>query len=172
MTIRSKAMGIIVRYLAILILSLFYPVLNAILFFPTAYISYGVISLFYSASISGNMISFNGAQIELIDACISGLAYLLLIVLNLAVEMPLKTRMKALSISLTAFFTFNILRISLLALLFSSGSQLFNYFHIFFWYFGSLIAVFLIWIFEVKTFKIKEDPFISDIKLLFKNIKN
>jgi len=139
MKIGSKAAGMIIRYSIILILSLFYPVLNAILAIPTAYLSYFVINIFHPASISGNIISFSGIHIELIDACIAGLAYLLLIVVNLAVEMPLKMRIKALSFSIIAFFVFNILRISLLALLFSSGSQFFNYLHVFLWYVGSIM---------------------------------
>jgi len=104
MRLSNKVKGIILRYSIILIISLFYPILNAILAIPTTRASYFIISLFYPASILGNIISFNGIQIELIDACIAGLAYLLLIVLNLAVEMPLKTRIRALSFTILVFF--------------------------------------------------------------------
>ena len=168
MTLSNKAREIILRYAAILILSLFYPILNTLLAFPTIGASYFLINLFHPASVLGNIISFNGTQIELIDACIAGLAYLLLIVLNLAVEMPLKTRIRALSFSIIAFWVFNVLRIAKLALLFSSGSTYFSYLHAFFWYFGSIVMVFLIWLLEVKIFKLKEDPFISDITFLGK----
>ena len=172
MSINHKVKEIILRYSIILILSLFYPFLNVIFSIPTIYASYGLISLFYPVSLLGNILSFNNIQVELIDACIAGLAYLLLIVLNLASQMPLKTRIKALSFGLFTFFVFNILRISLLALLFSSNSQMFSYVHTFFWYFGSVLAVFLIWVFSINLFKIKNNPFTSDIKFILKNTKN
>lgn len=170
MKFSNKSKGIIIRYSLILLISLFYPIFNTILAIPTIGASYFIISLFHPASILGNILSFNGIQIELIDACIAGLAYLLLIVLNLAVEMPLKTRIKALSSSILVFWVFNVFRITKLALMFSSGSEMFSYLHAFFWYFGSIILVFLIWLITIKIFKIKENPIISDIKFLIKTI--
>jgi len=170
MYIGRRTRGIMARYLLILLFSLFYSGLYVILAPLTIYFSYFLISLLYPAGLSGNVISFNGKEIELIDACISGLAYLLLLVLNLSVEMRLKRRFRALAFSLGMFFAFNCLRIVLLSL--ALASSFFSYLHAFFWYFGSIIAVLAIWIMEIRIFRIKDIPFISDMMRLWKLVKN
>lgn len=172
MGVKNKIADIGLRYLIILVISLSYPVINLLLIKPTLYSSYFIINLIYSASILGNSILFNSVQIELIPACIAALAYLLLIVLNLASEMPLNTRIRALLFTLSAFFAFNVMRIFILAIMFSSNSIFFDYAHELFWYFGSIIAVFLIWMSSLKLFKIKTTPFLSDIQFILRNRKN
>lgn len=166
-----RTADISIRYSCILLFSVFYNLMHVILAPLTLYSSYFILSIFYSASLHGNAILFDDRQIELIDACISGLAYLLLIVLNLSAEMPLKKRLKALFFSLAAFFAFNLARILLLSILFISGSYLFNAVHMFFWYAGSLLAVLLIWFVEARLFEIKSIPFASDIRYLIKKAK-
>ena len=163
--------GMILRYSSIILFSLFYNLIYLILAPLTIYSSYFLISLFYKAALSGSIISFNGKEIQLIDACISGLAYLLLLVLNLSVRMPGKKRIKSLCFSLLLFFAFNVVRIFSLSLIFASGLAFFDYLHLFFWYFGSILAVLLIWVVSMKTFRIKEIPFYGDMRYLIRKIK-
>ena len=164
----DRIKSIISRYLIILILSIFSPLLYLILSPVTIYSSYALISIFYHASLSNTVISFSGKEIELIEACISGLSYLLLLALNLSLEMPLRKRLNSLAFTLLSFFAFNVLRILLLSAVFASGASFFNTLHAFFWYFGSILAVVVIWIINVRIFKIKEVPFIADIRYLTK----
>jgi hypothetical protein len=86
--------------------------------------------------------------------------------------MPISKRIKSLSFSLLAFFAFNIFRIFLLSIIFSYDFAIFDSLHLFFWYFANIIIVFLIWILTIKSFSIREIPFMSDIKKLYKNIES
>jgi hypothetical protein len=67
-----------------------------------------------------------------------------------------------------AFLIINILRIFILSLFAISGSSLFDITHWFLWYLVSTVFVVGIWFAEVKFFKIREIPFYSDIKSLYK----
>ena len=72
------------------------------------------------------------------------------------------------ALSFILFLIINILRIFFLSLLFISGSSWFDFTHELFWYLVSIVFVVGIWFTEVKLFKIKEIPFYSDLKLLYK----
>ena len=166
---------ILMRYLVLVLsaipnLWLFYMIFTPL----TAYPVYWFLNLFYNASIlNGNIILINQAiSIEMIEACIAGSAYYLLLVLNLSVpKIDLKRRIKMVAFSFSIFLAINILRIFLLSLVAISGSSFFDITHRIFWYALSTIFVAAIWFAEVKAFKIKEIPFYSDIRFLYKNTR-
>ena len=62
----------------------------------------------------------------------------------------------------------NILRIFLLIMIYIKGYYFFDITHKLFWYLISIIFVIGIWFTEVRLFRIKEIPFYSDIKFLYK----
>lgn len=112
-----------------------------------------------------NYIIFKNTIIEIIPACIGGSAYYLLLILNLSTSMKLKNRALSIIFSFSLFFIFNIFRLFFLIFLeFNSVNTAF--FHRFFWYIGSTFFVFLIWLLNIKLFKIEEIPVISDVKYL------
>jgi len=162
-----KAFSLAIRYSLIILLTLFYQSFVIVLLPLTLYSSYSLISLFYTAFVQGNSIFFNSHQIELINPCLSILAYLLLIVLNLSVEMRLSKRLKSISFSLLAFFAFNVIRIFFLSVIFSYDFAIFDELHLFFWYFANILAVLFIWILTIRLFSIKEVPFASDFRKLY-----
>lgn len=168
---KGKAIGLSIRYVLMLLFTLFYGHMSSILFPMTLHSSYLIINLFYDASIQGSSIFFNSHQIELIGPCMAVLAYLLLIVLNLSVPMKPIARLKSLSFSLIAFFIFNLLRIAFLSIIFGLDLSFFSSMHLFFWYFMNILAVVIIWMIGIRTFKIKGIPLISDIRNLAKKTR-
>ena len=161
---------ILTRYFVLALLGLgnlwiFYTVFTPLTVYPVFFI----LNTFYDALLfSGRVILINRTiPIELIEACIAGAAYYLLLILNLTTrEIKLNTRMKMIVFAFLAFLIVNIIRISLLAVLAASGSQYFDITHRVFWYALSTIFVVAIWFAQVKIFKIKAVPFYSDIKFL------
>lgn len=150
-----------------LILGIFLNVFYIIFTPLTIYPLYFLLNIFFSASIAGNIIIADGASIEIINACIAGSAFYLLLVLNLSTpKIKLKKRVLILLFDYSILLAFNIIRIFLLSILLVNNSAFFDITHKIFWYALSIIFVFLIWIFTIKIFKIKEVPFVSDIKLL------
>lgn len=168
---RRLFLDIIIRYLILVLVALpnlfiFYFVFTALTVYPV----YFLLGLFFDvAFLSKVYILVNNVPIELISACIAGSAYYLLLVLNLATpKIKLKTRIYALLFSLAAFLILNILRIFILSALAVTGFSFFDVTHLIFWYGFSTIIVVGIWFAEVKIFRIKEIPFYSDIKFLYK----
>ncbi|MCK4553164.1 pacearchaeosortase [Candidatus Pacearchaeota archaeon] len=162
---------ILIRY-AILILSalpnlyLFYFVFT----FLTIYPVYFLISLFFEPSLMGNIILVNKIPIEIIPACISGSAYYLLFILNLSTpNIRIKKRIKMIFLAFASLLILNILRIFLLSMMLITGSVWFGITHMFFWYVLSVVFVLGIWFLEVKFFRIKQIPFYSDLKFIYKN---
>ena len=162
--------SILVRY-SILIASgisnfwLFY-----FLFTPlTIYASYFLLKLFYqNTSLIANIILVNSIPIEIIEACVAGSAYYLLLIFNLSIpNIKIKKRLLLLLFSFSLFFIVNIIRIVVSSYLLVSGATWFDFAHRLFWYIGSIVFVVGIWFFSVKLFKIKEIPFYTDIKNLF-----
>ena len=117
------------------------------------------------------MIILNGQiPIEIVPACVAGSAYYLLLVLNLSIlKIKLSDRLKMISLSFLALFIINVLRIFILSTMLLSNFTLFVISHKIFWYLLSTVFVVGIWFWEVKLFKIKEIPFFSDFKFLYKN---
>ena len=145
------------------------------LFFPlTIYPVYLLLSILgypVLLDFTQKMILSNGISIRLIDACIAGFAYFLLTLLILFTkDIEWKKRIKMWLIGCFLILIFNLIRISILAiLLLNSQVNYFNFLHYFFWYFFSGAIVVVIWIYLTKKFKIKAIPVYSDFKELYKN---
>ena len=162
---------IIIRY-TILILSalpnlyLFYFIFTPLTVYPV----YFLLSLFFEPSLMGNIILINNIPIELIKACISGSAYYLLFILHLSIpNIKIKKRMKMILLAFASLLILNILRIFFLSLMLITDSIWFGITHMFFWYVLSVVFVLGIWFLEVKFFRIKQTPFYSDLKFMYKN---
>src|SRR3989344_411609 len=165
---------ILIRYAILIILALPNFWLFYFVFTPlTVYFVYFLLNLFFNASVSGTTINIiDYVPIEIIGACVAGSAYYLLSILNLSTpNINLQKRVKMILFSFFFFLIINVLRIFLLGILLVNGSSFFDITHKLFWYIGSTLFVVGIWFAEVKCFKIKEIPFYSDIKLLYKNTR-
>jgi exosortase/archaeosortase family protein len=168
--------SLLIRYFILIITALpsfwlFYFVFTPLTIYPV----YFILKLLFGASlISGNLIfiGINPAPIEIIDACVAGAAYYLLLIFNLSIpDIKLKKRIKMIGFAFVSFLVVNILRIVLLSAVFVLKPSLFDITHKFSWYIGSIVLVVGIWFIEVNKFKIKEIPFYSDIKFVLKHIR-
>lgn len=173
--LKNKFYSIAIRY-AILVLAalpnfwLFYFVFTPLTVYPV----YFILGLFFKVSLSGNTIFFLNSisSIDIINACVAGSAYYLLLILNLSIpDIKIIKRIKMILLSFALFLVANILRIVLLSKIYFSNFNLFDITHKLSWYFGSIILVILIWFFEVKKFRVKDIPFYSDLKFISKQIK-
>ena len=170
---QKKFFNIFLRYLILIIVAIpnlwfFYFIFKPLTIYPVFFL----LSLFFNASLSGNSILFNQISIEIINACIAGSAYYLLLILNLSIpKIKFNKRLKMIFLSFAFLLIANILRIFILSLIFINNPALFDITHKLSWYFGSIVFVIAIWFAEVKYFKIKEIPFYSDIKLILRQIK-
>lgn len=161
------------RYLLILILGsgslyIFYSIFTR----PTIFISFALLKIFYPIIIVANTAIFQAVTIALIPACVAGAAYYLLLILNLATPMELKTRVFSLVFLFATFFVFNVIRIVLFAVLAFEGYQYFDIAHKAVWYFGSTVLVVALWFVNASIFKIKEIPIYTDIKQITAIIKH
>jgi exosortase/archaeosortase family protein len=167
--------SIFIRYLILIITALpsfwiFYFIFTPLTLYP----SYFILSLFFKTVLSGNTIFLGNylTPIEIVDACVAGSAYYLLLILNLSIpNIKFTRRIKMLCFAFVSFLIVNILRIVLLSAILVLKPNIFDISHKLSWYLGSIILVVGIWFLEVKMFKIKEIPFYSDIKSVLKNIK-
>ena len=166
--------SIIIRYLILILLGLgnlfiFYSVFGPLTFYPV----YFILDFIYGASIlSKETIYFNGISANIVQACIAGSAYYLLLILNLTTKMKAQTRMKSLFFLIGSFLILNIARIVFFAALFSFGFKYFDLTHRIIWYAGSTLLVVLLWFGNVYLFKIKEIPVYSDAILILKHIRS
>ena len=167
---QKQFLDIFVRYIILVIVAIPNLWLFYFIFAPlTIYSVYFLLNLFFDASLMSNIILIGKHPIEIISACIAGSAYYLLLILNLSVpKIKLDKRIKMIVLSFASFLVINILRIFLLSLVFLTGSSWFDITHKLFWYLGSVLFVIGIWFAEIRLFKIKEIPFYSDIKFLYK----
>ena len=161
-----------IRYLVILAVAipnlfLFYSIFTPLTIYPVN----AVLNLLYGSSINGNIITSSAFSIEIIEACVAGSAFYLLFLLNFATPMNTKKRVYSLIFSLLLFLVVNIARIVIFAMLLSISFKLFDITHTVTWYFVSGVIVFLVWIFTIRTFKIKETPFSTDIKFIYSKTK-
>ena len=165
----GKGWNLIIRYLILILVAIpgfgyFYYIFLPLTLYPV----YFFLGLFYSITLSGNVISLGNMPVEIVGACVAGSAYYFLLILNLAVpNIKWKKRLGMVIFSFAIFLLINILRIFFLSIMFFSESPSFDIAHKLFWYLGSTLFVILIWFLEVKLFKIKEIPFYSDIKSLY-----
>lgn len=166
--------SIIARYLIMLVAGIpnfwfFYLIFTPL----TIYAVYFFLNLFYQdVSLMSNIILVNSMPIEIIDACVAGSAYYLMLILNLSIpNIKIKKRLLLLLFSFSLFFIANVLRIVFSSYLLVSGTTWFDFAHKLFWYAGSILFVVGIWFFGIKIFKVKEIPFYSDLKFLFSFVK-
>lgn len=168
---KKKAIfSVIIRYIILLLVSIpnlwiFYFIFTPLTIYPV----YFLLKLFFSVSLSGNILTFeNCPSIELIKACIAGSAYYLLLILNLTTPIKLKKRLYSIIFLFSSFLIINIFRIFFFSILFLKSFSLFNTVHLFFWYLLSSLIVVLIWLFNIRIFKIKDIPIYSDFRNILK----
>jgi exosortase/archaeosortase family protein len=164
---------ILLRYLLLLVgvfsLPLIYKILTPLTIYPVR----GILDLvFKEVMVYGDFLIINMRYaIELVPSCIAGSAFLLLLILNLAVQMPIRKRLTSLILSFLILYIVNLLRISFFSILSVYKNPFFNFAHSLFWYGLSLVLVVVIWFLIVKLFSIKAIPFYTDLKILLKNSK-
>ena len=165
-----KYLEIFLRYFILLLVAFPNLFLFYLIFTPlTIYSSYFILKIFYDVYLNGNEIIFSDLVIRIIDACVAGSAYYLLLILNLSTpSIKFRQRIKMIFFSFLIFFIFNIIRILFLSNLLIFNSELFDFTHYLFWFFLSTLFVVLIWFYQVKIYKIKEIPFYSDIKRIMR----
>lgn len=169
--VSKQFLDILIRYTILVLVAIPNLWIFYFIFTPlTVYPVYFLLNLFFKASLSGNVINIiNIISIEMIAACIAGSAYYLLLILNLSTpKLNLKKRLNIIAFTFFFFLIINILRVFLLSLMAISGSPWFDITHKIFWYTGSIIFVIGIWFAGVKLFRIREIPFYSDIRFLYK----
>lgn len=171
---QSNIYYIFARYISLIIIGLFGMSLIYFIFTPlTLFPSFIIIKILYSdAYLNGmNEIIASGERIVLIEACIAGAAYYLLLVLCITTPMKIKKRVQNLFFIITSFLVLNIIRIILFSCLYIEEFRLFDIAHMAVWYVGSTVMLVLIWFFGVYLFKIKEIPVYSDFNYFIKEIR-
>ena len=172
---QSRAIvSILLRYSSILIIALvfFYSEFFYKLFlFPTIYSIKSLLGFFYNVNVSGNIILVNSSAIEIIPACVAVSAYLLLLILNMTTPMDWKKRAYSLAFSILSLLIVNILRISLLSLLWINNYAYYDIIHKLFWYVLSILFVIGIWFASTFLFKIKSIPAYGDLKFMISLIR-
>jgi len=164
---------LILRYIILVLVALGNLFIFYFIFTPlTIYPVFFLLNLFFQVSLSGTTILLAGFPIKLVEACIAGSAYYLLLILNLTTPMPIKKRIFSIIFLFLSFLIINVLRIFFFSILLTKSFSLFNLTHLVFWYFLSAFIVFLIWFVNIKVFKMKEIPAYSDVQFLYKNIRN
>ena len=170
--VENRLILIFLRYLSILVIALFAFSYFYKIFLPlTIYPANFLLNLCYNSQIQSSSIIVNNIQIVLIEACIAGSAYFLLLLLNLSVPMKPKTRFLSIIFSLALFLALNIARIFIFSILYINNFKYFEITHLLFWYLVSGVFVFLVWLVTIRTFKIKEIPFYTDLHFVYKLIK-
>jgi exosortase/archaeosortase family protein len=175
---KNNLRSIFIRYLILVLaalpgLGIFYFIFSPLTVYPV----FWLLSLFFEPSFCTscgaiNTILIDNFRIEIIGSCIAGSAYYFLLILNLATpNIKIKPRLKMLLGGFLVFLVMNILRIFFMSLMYMDSSALFDFAHKFIWYIGTTIFILGIWFVQVKMFKIKDIPFYSDVKLLYKGTK-
>ncbi len=161
---------IVLMLLAINSLYLFYAVFTPL----TLYASYFVLKNIYANAILNtgmSSISVGGDSIALIQACVAGAAYYLLLILNLTTPMGLKTRIKSIFFLGLSFLFLNIVRVVIFSVLFLNGAgYYFDLAHKLVWYAGSTVLVVLLWFANVKLFNLQSIPVYTDWKGIIEDI--
>ena len=170
---KNEIYSLIIRYLLLLLLGLFNLKVIYTVFTPlTVYLSYYIISLFdNTARLVNNTISLSNIDIVIISACVGGAAYYLLLILNLSTSMEIKKRVYSLLFLILSFFILNLVRISILSYLTLQGLSFMNSIHVISWHFGSTIMLIIIWLVNIKIFKIRTIPIYSDYMKIYREIK-
>lgn len=161
----------ILRYAILLLASVKQFYIFLLIFTPlTIYFSYFLLNIFYDVSILNNILLVNGVAFEFIEACIAPAAFFLLFALNLSIpKIKIKKRIRMIVFSLLVLLILNVLRILILVPMYFSGTDLFEATHRLFWYGLSTLFVVGIWLFEVKLYNLRNIPFYTDLKYLYKH---
>lgn len=163
---------ILLRYIVLLGLILALPIIYKILTPLTVYSIAGLLKIFYAVSVSKDFIFITPKiTIQIIQPCVAGSAYLLLLILNLSVQMKVKQRIYSILSSIILLFILNILRVFFLTILLVNNFRFFDFTHKLFWYALSTLFVAGIWFLTAHLFKIKQIPIYSDLMYLVKIIK-
>tara|TARA_Y100000310_G_C20605886_1_gene775452 strand:+ start:656 stop:1171 length:516 start_codon:yes stop_codon:yes gene_type:complete len=162
---------ILIRYLILLAIVAFgLPIIYTIFTPLTINFTVLLLDLFYNIANFKELIVINATTyIYIVNACVAGSAYLLLLILNLTIRMPSKLRIKSILYSFILLFLLNILRIAILASLYHNEVAYVEFTHALFWYGLSTLFVIGIWFETIRKFKIKRIPFYSDYKILTNN---
>lgn len=166
----KKFLRIISRYLILVLIALpgldfFYYVFLPLTKLPV----FTLLGIFFDPIMVGNVIFISQKSIEIVGACVAGSAYYLLLILNLSVpKINFLNRIKMLLFGFSIFLFINIARIFILSVMYVNDSLFFDFAHKLFWYIGSTIFIVAIWFLQIKVFKVKEIPFYSDLKYLYR----
>src|SRR3989344_8545408 len=117
---RFSIISFAIRYILLILLGIGNLFIICLIFTPlTIYPVHWILDLFYKAIFNpfSKTIFIGNYQIELINACIAGAAYYLLLILNLSTKMNAKQRVYSLSYSIIILLILNILRIVILSML-------------------------------------------------------
>ncbi|MBI2628578.1 pacearchaeosortase [Candidatus Pacearchaeota archaeon] len=163
-----------IRYILLILfgignLFIIYFILTPLTIYPV----YWILDLFYKVIFNpfSKTIFIGKYQIELINACIAGAAYYLLLILNLSTKMNARKRIYSLIYSILALLILNILRVIILSVLFVNDFLFFDFTHKVFWYALSIVFVIAIWFSSVYLFRIRNIPIYSDFKNLIQLIR-
>lgn len=162
---------IVIRYLVLICFSfgglwIFYFIFTPVTLYPLFFL----FNCIFGATLDGTTIFVKTIPIELIEACIAGSAYYLLLIFNLSTPgIKFSHRLKMIFFSFLIFLVANLIRIFLLTIIYMAGSPLFDITHKILWYAGSTILVIAIWFYQIRIYKLKEIPFYSDLRFLYKH---
>lgn len=159
---RSFYLDLFLRYSILITFGIILPVFYFIFTPPNLFLLNKLLSLWFQIKIKANII-YGPKIIEIIPACIGASAYYLILILNLSTpNIDVKKRLFSIIFMFFSFFVFNFFRLLILISLEFIGFNTYFY-HKFLWYFGSTIFVFLLWLINIKIFKIKKIPIVSDV---------
>jgi len=165
--------GMFVRYLLLALIPLGSMAIIYIIFTPlTVSPVYWLLKKMYSDTVllGTTTLYFQDNYANIVEACVAGAAYYLLLILNLTTPMPLLKRLKSILFILLVFLVFNILRIVIFARLLVNGADYFDTAHQITWYFGSTVLVIIVWFINVLLLDIREIPIYTDVKSLMREI--
>ncbi len=157
------------RYLILALFGIFLSIFYKIFLPLTIWPVYFLLKLIYDVSITGNILEVDRITIEIVNACVAGSAYYLLLILNLTTDIKPRTRFYSILFSFSSLLLLNILRIFLLSILYVEEFAFFDITHKLFWYALSVLFVVVIWFLTAKIFRIRNIPVYSDIKKLRKS---
>jgi exosortase/archaeosortase family protein len=170
----KKGFSIIIRYLILILIAIPNLYLFYLIFTPlTTNLTYIILNIFSDVNIYNSFIEIdNSIFIQIIDACVAGSAYYLLLILNLSTpNIHIKKRLLMILSSFSLFLLLNLSRIILSVSTLMNFPSYFNFVHYSFWYISSIFFVIGIWFLNVKLYKIKEIPIYSDFKFLVGQFK-
>jgi len=164
----KRVYWILFRYLLLLaIVALSLPLIYAVFTPLTINLTVLLLDIFYDVATNQELIVINATTwIYIVNACVAGAAYLLLLILNLTIRMKINIRIKSILYSFILLFLLNVVRIVILAALYHHEVAYVEFTHALFWYGLSTIFVIAIWFQTARKFKIIRIPFYSDYKIL------